>query len=163
MSKTRSSLTHRSPVRSIAFPCSARCAGAPVYVVGSISRFLDLLSLDCRRRAVASLSSSRREGNLLTKQVGELIRRLRRAQGLSQEEFGARCGLHRTYIGALERGEKTMTIETANKVAHALRLSLAQLFNQVERLPGGQEDEQRETGVDVSPRSQRARIWPAPQ
>lgn len=68
----------------------------------------------------------------LTQQFGRLIRRLRRQAGFSQEAFAEQCGLHRTYIGAIERGEKTVTIETANKLARALSISLSQLFLQLE-------------------------------
>lgn len=68
----------------------------------------------------------------LTYQFGRLIRRLRRQAGFSQEAFAEQCGLHRTYIGAIERGEKTVTIETANKLARALSIPLSQLFLQLE-------------------------------
>lgn len=68
----------------------------------------------------------------LAKQFGVLIRQLRTQAGVSQEEFADWCGLHRTYIGAIERGEKTVTIETALKLAKALNLSLSQLFAALE-------------------------------
>lgn len=68
----------------------------------------------------------------LAKQLGILIRQLRHATGLSQEQFAERCGLHRTYIGAIERGEKTITIETAQKLAQALGITLSQLFTKLE-------------------------------
>ena len=64
----------------------------------------------------------------LAKQFGILIRRLRTEAGLSQEEFADRCHLHRTYISLIERGQKIITIETADKLAKALNLSLSQLF-----------------------------------
>jgi transcriptional regulator with XRE-family HTH domain len=68
----------------------------------------------------------------LAVRLGRLIRRLRLEAGMSQEEFAEQCGLHRTYIGFIERGEKTITIETANKLAQALGLTLAQLFKELE-------------------------------
>lgn len=68
----------------------------------------------------------------LAMRLGVLIRQLRLKAGMSQEEFAALCGLHRTYIGFIERGEKTITIETANKIAQALGLTLAQLFTELE-------------------------------
>ena len=68
----------------------------------------------------------------LAVRVGVLIRRLRLEAGMSQEKFADLCGLHRTYIGFIERGEKTITIETANKIAQALGLTLAQLFKDLE-------------------------------
>jgi len=64
---------------------------------------------------------------------GAVVRTLRQRKGLSQEDFADVCGLHRTYIGSIERGEKTVTIETANKVAIALGMSLSQLFILLEK------------------------------
>lgn len=70
---------------------------------------------------------------VLAKKFGLLIRKLRQETGLSQESFADKCNLHRTYIGSIERGEKTVTIETAQKLAHTLKLSLAQLFLKLEQ------------------------------
>lgn len=72
----------------------------------------------------------------LAQQMGVVIRSLRTEVGLSQEELAARCGLHRTYIGSIERGEKTITIETAQKLAKAFGISLTQLFSQLESQDG---------------------------
>jgi transcriptional regulator with XRE-family HTH domain len=69
----------------------------------------------------------------LSKKIGATVRRLRQARGLSQEAFADHCGLHRTYIGAIERGEKTISVETANKLAQAFSLSLQDFFGQVEQ------------------------------
>src|SRR6266511_5218452 len=90
------------------------------------------LSLGCRHRTALALCSPEWNDTQLIQQVGALSRHLRHAAGLSQEGFAARCGLHRTYIGAIERGEKAITITTANKLAQALGMSLAQLFTQLE-------------------------------
>lgn len=59
---------------------------------------------------------------------GQVVRRLRSERGFSQEAFAHRCGLHRTYVGIIERGEKAATIVTANKIAKALGMTLACLF-----------------------------------
>jgi transcriptional regulator with XRE-family HTH domain len=67
----------------------------------------------------------------LADQIGKTFRRLRNEAGLSQEELADRCGLHRTYIGAVERGEKNITIKTARKIGAALNLSLQELFSEV--------------------------------
>ena len=68
----------------------------------------------------------------LAKRIGALIRQLRQEAGMSQEEFADRCGLHRTYIGSVERGEKAITIETAQKIVKVLGVSLSQFFQQLE-------------------------------
>jgi transcriptional regulator with XRE-family HTH domain len=66
--------------------------------------------------------------------MGAVIRSLRAEASLSQEELAARCGLHRTYIGSIERGEKTITIETAQKLSRAFGVTLTQLFERLEKL-----------------------------
>ena len=52
--------------------------------------------------------------------VANNIRRRRQDAGLSQEALADKCDLHRTYIGAIERGERNLTVNTLAKVAEAL-------------------------------------------
>lgn len=68
----------------------------------------------------------------LAQRMGEVVRTLRGEVGLSQEEFAARCKLHRTYVGSIERGEKSITIDTAQKLADAFGISLTELFGRLE-------------------------------
>lgn len=70
--------------------------------------------------------------SLLPEKIGLLVKRLRKKAGLSQEELAHRCNLHRTYLGAIERGEKTISVETAAKVAKAFGLSLAEFFSELD-------------------------------
>lgn len=51
---------------------------------------------------------------------GENLRRLRKGAGISQEELGYRCSLHRTEIGLLERGARVPRIDTLIKIAAGL-------------------------------------------
>lgn len=53
---------------------------------------------------------------------------MRARKGWSQEEFAAVSGLHRTYIGAVERGEKNLTISTLHTLAKTLDTTISQLF-----------------------------------
>ncbi len=69
----------------------------------------------------------------LAERFGALVRRLRKEQGFSQEGFAFRVGVHRTYMGDIERGEKNVTLVTANKIAKALGLTLAGLLLEMER------------------------------
>ena len=69
----------------------------------------------------------------LSQRVGQVIRNLRLEQQLSQEDLADKCGLHRTYIGTLERGEKNMTIETALRITKALDISLVNFFAEIEK------------------------------
>lgn len=64
----------------------------------------------------------------IAKSVGQRIRNSRTQQGLSQEKLAELSGCHPTYIGQLERGEKNATLESIEKIAVALNVSLSTLF-----------------------------------
>lgn len=63
----------------------------------------------------------------LAKIIAKSVRAKRLAAGLSQEQLGERAHIHRTYIGAIERGEKNVTVATLAKVARALHCKLSDL------------------------------------
>jgi transcriptional regulator with XRE-family HTH domain len=65
------------------------------------------------------------------KKLGKRVAELRKNKGFSQEGFAHECGFHRSYMGALERGEKNITLSMVNKVAKALKISLSELFRGV--------------------------------
>ena len=56
--------------------------------------------------------------------LGKNLRKARESKGWSQEEFAHRCGVHRTYVGSVERGEYNVTILTLRKFTKALGISL---------------------------------------
>jgi transcriptional regulator with XRE-family HTH domain len=62
---------------------------------------------------------------------GKALRHHRHKLNVSQEEFADMCGLDRTYIGGIERGERNVALVNIEKIALALRVSLAQLFRNV--------------------------------
>ncbi|KAF0247652.1 MAG: HTH domain-containing protein XRE family [bacterium] len=62
------------------------------------------------------------------KQLGKKLRELRKKAGLSQEELGFRAGLHRTYIGAIERSEQNVSVDNVHKLAKALKILVKELF-----------------------------------
>ena len=64
----------------------------------------------------------------ILKRFGERIRNLRQGLGISQEELANRAGLHRTYIGAIERGEKNLSLRNIEKLANALQIEIMDLF-----------------------------------
>jgi len=64
---------------------------------------------------------------------GKAVRKRRRKLGVSQEEFADMCGLDRTYIGGIERGERNVALVNIEKVAKGLRISLSELFRDVSR------------------------------
>lgn len=53
---------------------------------------------------------------------------MRKKQHLSQEELADRCGIHRTYLGAIERGEKSPTLNTIEKIAIGLNVKIIELW-----------------------------------
>lgn len=59
---------------------------------------------------------------------GQKVREERTKLGLSQEELAGRAGMHRTYIGMIERAEKNITLENIEKIAKALRINIADFF-----------------------------------
>lgn len=68
--------------------------------------------------------------------MGERVRALRMARGLSQEQLGERAGLHRTYIGHIERGEVNASLLNICKVAGALEADVAELTHGLEQSIG---------------------------
>lgn len=61
---------------------------------------------------------------------GKSVSTRRKALGLTQEGIAEKAGLHRTYIGMIERAEKNITLENIEKIASALGVSIARLFNE---------------------------------
>lgn len=64
--------------------------------------------------------------------AGEAVRRARVRAGISQEELALRSGLHRTYVGGVERGERNVSLHNLHRLAEALSLSLADLMAMAE-------------------------------
>ncbi len=64
----------------------------------------------------------------LLRSVGAQIRTIRKAQGISQEKLAERAGLHFTYIGGVERGERNISLQNLNKIAIALGMEIRDLF-----------------------------------
>jgi transcriptional regulator with XRE-family HTH domain len=67
----------------------------------------------------------------ITKTIGDRLRTYRTRAGLNQEELAEKAGVHPTYIGQLERGEKNATLETVEKIARALDLPFEVLFEAI--------------------------------
>jgi transcriptional regulator with XRE-family HTH domain len=65
--------------------------------------------------------------------LGKRIRELRSKNGFSQEGFADHCGLHRTYMGGIERGEHNLTIETLMTVSKGLEMTMSDLLSDIEK------------------------------
>ena len=67
--------------------------------------------------------------DIIQKQFGERVRALRLGKGLSQEELAFRAGVHRTYLGGIERGERNPSLKNIAAISTALGVTLAELFS----------------------------------
>jgi transcriptional regulator with XRE-family HTH domain len=67
---------------------------------------------------------------------GRVLRELRHKRGVSQDELGARSGYHRTYIGQLERGEKSPSLRTLFNLAGTLGVSVSTMVKRIEQVLG---------------------------
>lgn len=66
---------------------------------------------------------------ILNELVGLKIREIRNSMNLSQEDFAEKVGLHRTYIGQVERAEKNITLKNIHKICYALKIDPKELFD----------------------------------
>lgn len=69
----------------------------------------------------------------ILKKFGQIVRDRRLKQGLSQEELAAKSGLHRTYIGMIERAEKNITLINIEKIARGLGIDLDELLKETKK------------------------------
>ncbi|WRY36062.1 helix-turn-helix transcriptional regulator (plasmid) [Thioclava litoralis] len=75
----------------------------------------------------------RKPSRTLIGTLADNVRRLRHTQGLSQEELADLCGIHRTYIGSVERCERNVTLSTMELLATALGVSVIDLLTPEEK------------------------------
>ena len=71
----------------------------------------------------------------LQKRLGRAIRRLRKAAGYSQEDFADFVGVHRTYMGAVERGEVNISLKNMEKIAGSREITASKLLREAEKEP----------------------------
>jgi transcriptional regulator with XRE-family HTH domain len=65
--------------------------------------------------------------------LGRAVRQLREEQGLSQEALAYKVGVHRTYLGGIERGERNVSFANILRIATALHVAPSELFGHYER------------------------------
>ena len=73
--------------------------------------------------------SLRKPTHRLTATLAANISAFRLANNLSQEEFADMCGIHRTYVGSVERGERNVTLSTLEVFASVIGVSVPQLLS----------------------------------
>ena len=66
---------------------------------------------------------------ILNQLIGLKIKEIRNSLNLSQEDFAEKVGLHRTYIGQVERAEKNITLKNINKICYSLKIDPKELFD----------------------------------
>jgi transcriptional regulator with XRE-family HTH domain len=69
-----------------------------------------------------------RDENDLLKRFGARVREMRKERSLSQEALAAICGLDRTYVGGVERGERNVALKNIEAIARGLGVSLSELM-----------------------------------
>jgi transcriptional regulator with XRE-family HTH domain len=67
----------------------------------------------------------------LSQQFGECVRTLRTEAGLSQVEFGERCGFYQTYLSRIENGHANPTLNAIEVIANALGMTVFDLFDRI--------------------------------
>ena len=72
---------------------------------------------------------------MMIQSIGRKLRQYRQKQGYSQEALADRAGLHPTYIGQVERGEKNITVETLAKITMALGIPITAVFEELPQQP----------------------------
>jgi len=83
---------------------------------------------------------------------GAELRRRRKELGLSQEEFGERANLHRTYVSDVEAGKRNPSLQSMQRLASAVGTSIGSVFGSMEGILAdvrGKQSEQSERVVDI--------------
>lgn len=70
----------------------------------------------------------------LREKLGRVVRQLRTEAGYSQESFADACAVHRTYIGAVERGETNISLDNIERIARTLKVPVSRLFLEAEQV-----------------------------
>ena len=68
----------------------------------------------------------------VAEKFGQKVRELREKKSISQEKLAEQSGLHRTYIGSVERGERNLTLTSAKRIASALNVKLMDIFGEID-------------------------------
>ena len=70
-----------------------------------------------------------------TIEFGARVRKLREAQGLTQEALADRCAVHWTFLGQVERGQRSVRLDNLLKIAHGLGIRPGQLVDELPMEP----------------------------
>jgi DNA-binding XRE family transcriptional regulator len=87
----------------------------------------------------------------LQRALGQSLKRLRQSRGLSQEAFAAAIGMHRTYLGGLERGEYNLTLKSVERIAGRIGIEPMALLPAASRRVGDRWASIPSVGIGLSP------------
>jgi transcriptional regulator with XRE-family HTH domain len=76
----------------------------------------------------------------LQSRLGGAIRQLRHNRGITQDELAKKAGLHRTYVSDMERGSRNPSLNSLQRVAEALGITLSEIFKHTELANAGPAD-----------------------
>lgn len=65
----------------------------------------------------------------ISQKIGKRIAELRKEKGLTQEKLAIKINMDRTFVGYLEKGNRSPSVETANKIARALGVKIGDIFD----------------------------------
>ncbi len=91
-----------------------------------------MLFIVCRLISGLSIVSTLVDPKKYIRTLGDVVRQKRIKLGYSQESFAAEIGLHRTYMGQIERGEKNLTMKNLLRIADAFDTKTSTLLREVE-------------------------------
>lgn len=99
-----------------------------------VATFCNMLTLVCCNSSLYSLhlhtkSFHTMSGEKILVRFGQNVQRIRKEQNISQEKLAEYAGLHRTYIGMIERAEKNITLCNIEKIAKALNVKISALVD----------------------------------
>src|SRR5205814_6514986 len=116
----------------LAAPVSLSCRFAALRQALQSARLTCILLLiRCRLIVFIRANFNSMRANPL-KHFGERVRTLREQTGLSQEALAAKAGIHRTYMGGVERGERNICLKNILRLAEALGVHPRDLFGDAE-------------------------------
>jgi transcriptional regulator with XRE-family HTH domain len=75
------------------------------------------------------LNNKNKRNAILQKSFGKRVRDLRLRAGLSQEKLAFKCGIHRNYLGSVERGERNIALRNIDAIARALGITISTLLD----------------------------------
>src|SRR5229473_1018476 len=103
---------------------------------GSALPVWGMLLNDCLRnycRRISSIPSNSWKVQEILAALGQRVRELRKKKGFSQEAFADVTGVHRTWMGAVERGERNLSFHNLVLISKALGITLSQLLSGLEK------------------------------